>query len=111
MADVVEARGDGVELDDVVVGGAQGRRRRRRGLQRKPHFGEVLDEVEVEPGLAAPSEHVGIEEVPFRTVEDAGADLGLGFDQPLGGERLHCLAKDGAGDAEAGGELHVAGKK
>ncbi len=42
--------------------------------------------------------------------QNARADLGLGFDQALGGKRLHRLAQDGAGYAEAQRQFMVAGK-
>src|SRR3546814_16732821 len=67
----------------------------------------MLDEFVVEAGFAAPTEHFGIEEIPFVAGKNPGADLCLGFDEPLGGKRLHGLAQHRARHAEAGGQFSI----
>src|SRR6185437_13103380 len=61
-------------------------------------------------GGEAPGEDVGVEHVPLIARLDAGADLGAGFDQALGGQHLDRLAQDRPADPETDAEVDLAGQ-
>ncbi len=64
MGRVVEFRRNRIERDNVFAGRMPGSRRRRSRLERQANFGQMLDELRIEPRLAAPSQHIRVEEVP-----------------------------------------------
>ncbi|MNS44027.1 hypothetical protein D3C72_764570 [compost metagenome] len=111
MFRIVEFGGDDVKGNDIVIGGLQRRRRRRRWFQRQAYLRQMRDEFLIYAGLAAPAQHVGIEEIPAGAVKNAGAHLGLWFHQTLRRQRLHRLAQHGAGDAEPQGKFGIIGQQ
>src|SRR5690606_10828140 len=81
---------------------------------RRLHDGAQLVQVAQEAGVGAagelPPDHVAVEQAPVGAGPHVGAELGLGADEPLGGEHLHGLAQRGGADAEAFAQrVHVEG--
>jgi hypothetical protein len=74
---------------------AQGGQRGRGGFHRGAHLGQVAQQ---DPGvarLAAPAQHITVQQIPLGPVPDEGAAPLAGTDQPLGGEHLERLAQRG----------------
>ena len=107
---IVKLGGERVKLDNLVTGGAFSRGRCGCRFQCHAHFRQMVHEDFIEACLEAPCQHIGIEEIPTRMAQNTGADLGLGFDEALGGKGFHRLAQNGAGNAEAQRQFMIARK-
>lgn len=94
----------GVQGGEVGVGAPPGGQAYGRRFDDGAHLGEVAQQRAVGVGGAEavelPAQHVGVEQIPVRTVPYEGAALLTGVDHPLGGQYLQRLAQGGEADVQ-----------
>ena len=78
--------------------------RRGERLDGRAHLVDVGEQPTVEPGTAAPRQHVRVGEAPARPRSHRRADVRAGLDEPLRRQHVERLAHDAARRAEAGGD-------
>ena len=94
-------RPDGRSLRLVGPTGGEPRRERLDG---RAHLVDVGEQTTVEPGTAAPRQHVRVGEAPARPRSHRRADVRAGLDEALRRQHVERLAHDAARRAEAGGD-------